>query len=261
MRPLLVGLGLLSATGCAVLAGIGDVSYTRVDAAANATDAGAGAADTDLGPPGPLGVVNSSHASAIVSASLIVTLPKATTAGNVLVLGVTHSGSSSAISRITDDAPGGSNAYVVATSGSYNDNAGCDGAMAIWYAKGIHAGATTVTVTVDSLATAGWLLEVSGLSPTSPIRHGKGAREPVRRQRGPDCRAPGDTLDARRARGLRRERVGDVSGLQSGSPFSPLSIEQGDDLAYEIVHQTGSYGPVWIAETSGLWAAGTVAFH
>jgi len=180
-----------------------------------------------------------------------------TASGNLVVVALTQNTSASAkVTGVSDDAPGGSNAYV--SAGQRSADVSCNNTAEIWYAKDVGSGAKNVSVTMSgSSAVEVWVLEVSGLGTTAPLESGAViGDQPASTQ----VAAPQVTTAARALVVSTVATCGEVKSLAAGSPFIELPTQNGHDTAYFIAPTGGSYGATWVT-TSFTWNASTVAFH
>lgn len=210
---------------------------------------------SDATAPPSIALVQSgrSHGQSVVST---ITL-NPTTSGNLLVVGVDQdSDSSGAVLGITDDAPNGPNTYVSANARSSDPS--CTDTAEIWYAMGIRPGATTVTVTMtSSLLHEVWVAEFSGLSKTAPLDKVAVANaQPASNLLSAPKVSPSAPIALVVSLGT---DCADISGLQSGNPFTDLPPQNGETLAYYFSVALGSYGAVWV-QSNGTWNASTASF-
>lgn len=186
------------------------------------------------------------------------TISVATTgSGNLIVVGIASGNTSELISGLTDNASSGGNSYTEASF--VHDTNG--GSAEIWYVANSKSGATTLTITGPNSSGfnfSAWVAEFSGVKTISPVDGSpavtnNGAATTV-------VSAPKVTTTTARSVVISMATVANsITGIHSGSPFIP-DILNGDDLAYYISSATGSYGAVWNQNTSGSYAATTVAF-
>jgi hypothetical protein len=177
--------------------------------------------------------------------------------GNLLVVAVALSSSTSVtVTSITDNAPGGGNSYVSANQRSVDGS--CADFVEIWFAKNVHAGASTVTVTASGAAQMNlWVLELAGLSTTDPLDTGAVSSN---RPSSNVVTAPAVTPSTPSAVVISTATTcGTISTVRAGNPFTGLAVLSGESTAYLITAAAGSYGAVWNA-SSGTWNASTVAF-
>lgn len=176
-----------------------------------------------------------------------------TTAGDLVVVGVTQETNTTAIvSQITDDA---GNTYVSANQRSVDTS--CNNTAEIWYAAAVHADASSITVTMSASVTIEvWALELAGPGP-NPVDTGAVAST---QPSGATIPAPTVVVSsAGEAVISTAATCGAISQLKAGSPFTALAIENGENTAYYITPAPGSYGAVW-SYGGGSWNASTVAF-
>jgi hypothetical protein len=242
------------APACAALLAIGDVGYGGgADAGSDApAEGGQGARFALVHPP-----VSKTHGLSDGPSDSVVVLP--TLAGDLLVVGITLAALGSVIS-ITDNAPGGGNAYESDVRASDPSTESAE----IWYARNSRAGATEVTVTLSAAPSfVMWFTELSGLDPTSPLD----ATNTVS-----DQMATGSILPAPRVSPSAASAVvlsivaltGSVTAIESGNPFVSLGTQQGNDEAYYVAHSSGAYGASWTIENPTPpipFCASTVAFR
>jgi hypothetical protein len=163
-----------------------------------------------------------------------------------------------AVSGITDNAPGGSNEYVSAKQKSID--LPCNDASEIWYAKNVRPGATIVTVAITGAPppeTEVWVMEFSGLSRTAPLEGGAVATNPASVT---TVTAPSVATSAQHSVVISTACACDaITSIKAGTPFLALPILVGENTAYYIASQPGSYGAVWTS-TPGSFNASTVIF-
>jgi hypothetical protein len=269
-RVLLVSLfGALSA--CSVLTDLGGLSVGAQPCAGSCGDGAAesGVADGGASSSADARTSSADEAGAAVitvvqsaavhqnPASMIQATIKPTASGNLLVVSITQVTSvTTGIVGVADDAPGGSNVYVLAYKGS-RDTA-CDNTIEHWYARDTKAGATKVIITLTASSDiSAWVMEVSGPSKTSPFESASVADDQPASMRviAPRVQTAGSALVVSTASSCNQ-----VNGLVDGSPFIALPFENGDDAAYYVAPTGGSYGASWTS-VNATWTASTVAFH
>lgn len=188
-------------------------------------------------------------------------LPQTTEPGDLLVVATSLFGSDTVVDgsvmAITDDA---GDTYQPATLRPYS----CDQSTvgAIWFAAGVSADASAITITQNK-PTNGmrevWVLELSGLRLTSVNDVAKTLNDQTQ---GATSAAPVVMPTSFPSVIISEINAGgDVAGLAGGG-FTALPIVNGDDAAYEIatVPASAGYGAAWTTPTSGIYCAATAAF-
>jgi hypothetical protein len=207
--------------------------------------------------PAEILFVQAAHLVSQSDTQLTLSLPSATASGNLLVVAFAlNDDPDTQISSITDDAPGGSSTYL--PSGYRSTDRSCADAVDIYYAKNIQGGATALTVNlVGTHHLDMWAMEFSGLSTSDPLDTGGTASE---QPAASIAMAPAVTPSAPRALVVSVTcTCNTVDGIAAGNPFTALPVLEGNDAAYFIASEPGTYGAVWNL-ASGTWDASTVAF-
>ena len=114
----------------------------------------------------------------------------------------------------------------------------------------------TITLTASSDVSA-WVIELSGLSKTSPLEGAAVTDDQPASTRviAPQVQTAGSALVASTVSSCNQ-----VNALVDGSPLIALPFENGDDTAYYVAPTGGSYGASWTS-MNATWNASTVAFH
>jgi len=205
----------------------------------------------------PITLVQSASANTMSNVASLPVSIAPTAAGSVVIVAVTQDRETTVnVSSIADNAAGGGNVYVSAGVRTIDDV--CGNTVEIWYATNVKAGATRVTVALDTPAPYElWVMEVSGLSSTAPREAGKTiATQPAATL----VSAPLVTTAGRAFVVSTMASCGDGKQLVGGSAFTALPALNGQDTAYLVTTAAGTYAASWTT-TNDTWAASTVAFH
>jgi hypothetical protein len=249
------------ASACAFFPDVGALSGASSDASVtdaadaatsdSSTDASSDATDSAVATPALVASGNAQGSSA----STVIALSPASMTGDLVVVGVVQeSGTSAVVTGITDDAQNGSNSYVSANQRSLDSS--CANTAEIWYAANVAAKATHVTVTMSAAVNVElWVLEFSGVSALDT-----GATVNTHAA-GTTVAAPPVTPSVASAAIVSTAAsCGALGGIANGNAFVPLPLLNGEDAAYFIASQPGSYGATWTS-SNGSWNASTAAFR
>jgi len=228
-----------------------------VDSSNDGAPSDAGLVDAaEAGPASGFAFVQS--ASAQLTA---VTTPigvSATQAGNLIVIAVAkETNVTTVVSSIADNAPGGSNTYVSANQRSFHT--GCVTSLEIWYATNARPGATSIAVTMGSSEEIeAWALEFSHTGDAVVFEGGKGVSD---QPAGTIITAPAVTSAASKPLVISGAMTcGAITGLRVPTSFQPLPILRGENVAYLLAAQPGTYGAVWNSGNDP-WNSSTVIFR
>ena len=222
---------------------------------------------TDAGASDGMGPVNGDSNSGVAmwhltqangAASGVVPIT-ATTAGNLLLVGV-HLDYAGSITAVHDNAPGGGNSYTeIAVTQSFN-SANMDQAE-MWYVPSTKAGATTVTVTVaggTAFSAMVWEVDVLGASVQLEIGtvFSNGAATSLPKSPSIQILVPGSFVAAMTA------GAGAVTGIHAGNAFTNDSIAGGDGWAHLTDTDTapGNFTAEWDS-ASGTYCSAGVGFQ
>ena len=127
-----------------------------------------------------------------------------------------------------------------------------------WYARNATGGAQNVTVSLSNGGSVAlWVIEASGLASTGGVDDGQtGSGSPTRTITAP-------TVGVTVAPNLVVAAVGScgtIGGIHSGNPFTALTSQNGNNVAYDVATSTGSYGPVF-DNSNDSWNASVASFH
>ena len=184
----------------------------------------------------------------------------ATTAGNLLAVAFdsyNNWGTSATITGVTDNASGGSSTWAqvsgarsvstLSGSGYFND---------IWYAAGVAAGITSITVTPSASGTANVMIwEVANVNTVD-------AGAALNSQASTTTPAGASVATTGTKEIILATLHPDPSGTPSGvtAPFVSDSVGDGMAWAHYVPPSTGSFTPSWIQSPAATYAASTAAF-
>ncbi|MGZ3723521.1 MAG: hypothetical protein ACXVA9_11350 [Bdellovibrionales bacterium] len=179
----------------------------------------------------------------------------ATGSGNLLVVAADFFVGSNCITGITDNGSSGGNTYnLIPNTSQNNSNAGN---VAMFYATNSKSGATTVTVanTCSGNSTI-FFLEFSNLTALdgTPASNSVTSNSTL-------ITAPTITTTTNRSVVVSVGIAGGtISGLHTGSAFTPLAVLAGDQVGYLKTNAPGSYGALFDQSPTNWSCAATAAF-
>lgn len=176
-----------------------------------------------------------------------------TQAGDLLVVATGGFGPGNTIQAITDNA---GNTYVSANAQSHITNLLSD-VVEIWYATNSLPGATSLSVegTASSIREA-WFVEASQLSALDTVVTVNDAASSTMPVMPP--LAPTTVPALIVAIG---DFAGDVTKLHAGSPFTQLTIQDGNDAAVVLATTAATYMALWDGAGPGTYCVSAAAFR
>jgi len=177
-----------------------------------------------------------------------------TRAGSLLVAGVTNEATAGDdVSSMVDSAGD------VFTSVNLRAIVSCGGSVEIWSVNSVHAGVTSVSVTMSSaIPVTAWVIEIADVAPTAHAVSGTEASvQPTTTLVAlPQVATPADSLVFSIAQICNDQPI----GVHFGTPFTGLAPSQYSEPAYYIATTAGSYGAE-LDTLGGIWCGSTAAFH
>lgn len=174
---------------------------------------------------------------------------------HLLILGIATPGG--AVTSVTDNATGGSNAWVSAV---FSSDTSSTNRCNIYYVAQSKPGATTITINYASaLSSYVWHIEASEMNPTLPLdstaatNNGAATTTPA---------APPVITSTSRSLVVSVGAGGNnFTGIYAGNLFTDMTLENGDVMAYLLTSvPTAGLGARWNESPSGSFCAVTAAF-
>jgi hypothetical protein len=197
-------------------------------------------------------VVQSTASTAAATTTLAVPIAP-TRAGSLVVIAVANADAvQSVVATVADDA---TNPYQ--TANAHGTASYCYGSADLWYAPGVAAGATTVTVTETAAVDFSvWVVELGGVS--SRVGGATANDQPsTTLAMGPAvATSAGDV-----AVSIAQACLNPIT-LHTGGMFTGLTASSyNSDTAYLIATSAGTVGPQWDIATAAMWCGATAAFR
>jgi hypothetical protein len=170
-----------------------------------------------------------------------------TTAGNLIVIALS---SDQTVTGFSDNASGGSNTYVQCPNAQATTPIGPSD---VWYAKNIHAGATTVSISASGgTGTTATIWEVSGADTSTPFDIANHANNQTAGVSGPPFLMSNPTLTTNYAQEFIVGCTNNANGITPPSVQDPFITQEQFLRGYSrIVIATGTYNANCLSDTSG----------
>jgi hypothetical protein len=169
-----------------------------------------------------------------------IVVPASTSAGHLLVVAVDLDKPGAPVMSI-DDVAG--NTYVSAGARAKDSAVGF--ATELWYAADTRAFSGDITITLaSSNATFVWVAEFAGMATSSPLAAASTLDTGVPEQGTTTSQTITTTVPDELVFVLNANDAG-VTAIASGNPFTALPVFAGDDSAYAILTEPGTYSAVW----------------
>jgi len=188
-----------------------------------------------------------------------IAVPATIAAGHLVVVVVDLFDSGFSVASVGDGVAGdvyvSANARAIFSAGAMGTSA-----TEIWYTTTTQPSAGSVNVTLTgAVQSFVWVAEFEGIVPTSPldtVAHTDSGNA--------STAVAGASVTTASADELVVSIVSlddSVTGIESGNPFIALPPQGGDDAAYVVAAQPGSYAPVWVLANAAIYCSSTVAFR
>lgn len=201
--------------------------------------------DVSPAPPAPA-FVQSPAVMAQTGAQLVV--PVSAGAGHLLVVAVDFGNPSTTVTSIDDV---GGNVYASADARAGGSAIGF--ATELWYAAATRAFSGDMTITLDSSASAFvWVAEFAGMATSSPLAATSTLDDGAPDQ-GTTAASAITTTDANELVFVVNANNGGVAAV--AAPFTALEIFTGDDSAYALLPEPGTYSAVWDVVSGNMLSA------